>query len=97
MSDLTLSDGREVTINLYNITMKEFRDWFFNPQVEDEKSDTYMGKVTGIEGCGDINPVDYREILHKTYAKYQNPIADPNSLSELSSGTQENQKTNLTD
>ncbi|MHC4753487.1 MAG: hypothetical protein ACYTFW_26955 [Planctomycetota bacterium] len=61
MSDLKLSDGREVTIDLHQITMREFRDWFFNPQVEDESSDAYMGKVTGLEDCGDINPVDYRE------------------------------------
>jgi hypothetical protein len=97
MSDLKLSDGREVTIDLHQITMREFRDWFFNPQVEDESSDAYMGKVTGLEDCGDINPVDYRAILNKTFAKYQNPISDPNSSSESNSTAQENQKTSPTD
>ena len=81
MSDLKLSDGREVDIDLYQISMKEFRDWFFNAQVEDKVADSYMLKVTGINDASDLPQPDYKFLLSKVFAKSQEPILDPNSSS----------------
>ena len=87
MSDLKLSDGREVEIDLYQISMKEFRDWFFNAQVKDKIADIYMEKVTGIKDASDLPQPDYKLLLNKVFAESQTPIPDPNSLSESSSTT----------
>ena len=88
MSDLKLSDGREVDIDLYQISMKEFRDWFFNAQVKDKIADIYMEKVTGIKDASDLPQPDYKLLLSKVFTKSQTPIPDPNSLSESSSTTE---------
>ena len=79
MSDLKLSDGREVDIDLYQISMKEYRDWFFNPQVEDEVADSYMAKVTGINDASDLPQPDYRMLVSEVYAKSLETVSDPNS------------------
>ena len=88
MSDLKLSDGLEVDIDLYQISMKEFRDWFFNPRVEDDVADVYMEKVTGIKDASDKPQPDYKLLLNRVYLESQKPIPDPNSSSESSSTTE---------
>ena len=92
MSDLKLSDGREVDIDLYQISQKEIRHWFFDPQVPDEDADAYMVKVTGLKDVGDLPAPDYSRIVTEVFAKYRNPISDPNSLSESSSSTKKGAK-----
>ena len=85
MSDLKLSDGREVKIDLLKISMKEYRDWFFNPEVEDDVADSYIAKVTGIKKASDLPMPDYRIIVNKVFEVSRLPVTDPNSLSESSS------------
>ena len=87
MSDLKLSDGREVEIDLYQISMKEYRDWFFDPQVEDKDVDNFIEKVTGIKNASSLPQPDYRLIVNKVYEKSIRPVSDPNSSSESSSTT----------
>ena len=97
MSDLKLSDGREVDIDLYQLSMKEFRDWFFNPEVEDDVSDSYIKKVTGIENGSELAQPDYKLLINKVFEKSQRPVSDPNSSSGSSSGTKAKGKTNRID
>ena len=85
MSDLKLSDGREVKIDLLKISMKEYRDWFFNPEVEDDVADSYIAKVTGIKKASDLPMPDYRIIVNKVFEVSRLPVTDPNSSSESSS------------
>ena len=92
MSDLKLSDGREVDIDLYQVSMKEFRDWFFNPQVEDEVADSYMYKVTGINDASDLPQPDYKLLLNTVYVKSQEPVIDPNSSSGSKSSIEKDSK-----
>lgn len=87
MSDLKLSDGREVDIDLYQLSMKEYRDLFFNPEVEDEIADSYVEKVTEIKDASDLPQPDYRLVINKIFEKSQRPVSDPNSSSESSSTT----------
>ena len=79
MSDLKLSDGREFEIDLYQVSMKEYRDWFFNPEVEDEVADSYIEKVTGIEDASELPQPDYRIIVNKVFELSRLPVSDPNS------------------
>ena len=79
MSDLKLSDGREVKVDLYQITMKEYRDWFFNPEVEDEVADGYIEKATGIKDASELPQPDYRIIVNKVFELSRLPVSDPNS------------------
>jgi hypothetical protein len=92
MSDLKLSDGREVTIDLYKVTQNEIRDWLWNPLVEDEVADEYMERVTGLQDVGDLLAPDYALITNTVIVRYRNPISDPNSSSESSSTTKKGTK-----
>ena len=78
MPEVKLSDGREIKVDLYKITMKEYRDWFFNPQVEDEVADGYIVKVTGIKDASELPQPDYRLIVNRIFELSRQPLSDPN-------------------
>jgi hypothetical protein len=79
MPEIKLSDGREVKVNLLKISMKEYRDWFFNPQVEDEVADGYIEKVTGIKEASELPQPDYRLLVNRIFELSRQPLSDPNS------------------
>ena len=79
MPEVKLSDGREIKVDLYKITMKEYRDWFFNAQVEDEVADGYIVKVTGIKDASELPQPDYRLIVNRIFELSRQPLSDPNS------------------
>ena len=85
MPQHNLSDGREFTIDLYKITMKEYRTWFFDPEVEDKVADSYIEKVTGIKKASELPMPDYRIIVNKVFELARLPVSDPNSSSASNS------------
>lgn len=44
---MKLSDGREIEINLYKVTRKEYRD-FCDPKGHLDKEDLFISKATGL-------------------------------------------------
>lgn len=82
MADLKLSDGREVTINLHNITIREWRALLDPKQKEDDEY-ALLAKVSGLKPkeVGDLPYPDFRLLGLKVAEKASNPLSDPNSSS----------------
>ncbi|MHC4334125.1 MAG: hypothetical protein ACYSUV_10300 [Planctomycetota bacterium] len=80
MSDLKLSDGREVTIDLYKVTIKEWRD-LLNPEQAEEDEYATLAKVCGMkpEEVAGLAYPDFRLLGQKVAEKASNPLSDPNS------------------
>ena len=80
MSDLILSDGREVTIDLYKITIKEWRS-LLDPKQKPEDEYKLLGQVSGLTAkqVESLPYPDFRRLGLKVAEKASNPLADPNS------------------
>jgi hypothetical protein len=80
MSDLKLSDGTEVTIDLYKITIKEWRN-LLDPEQSNEDEYKLLAKVSGLTAkqVGDLAYRDFRLLGQKVAEKASNPLSDPNS------------------
>jgi hypothetical protein len=80
MSDLKLSDGTEVTIDLYKITIKEWRN-LLDPEQSDEDEYATMAEVCGMkpEEVAGLAYPDFRLLTQKIAEKASNPLSDPNS------------------
>ena len=80
MSDLKLSDGREVTIDLYKITIKEWRA-LLNPEQKEEDEYKLLAKVSGLSSkeVADLPYPDFRLLGNKVAEKASRPLSDPNS------------------
>ena len=79
MSDFTLSDGREIDIDLGQITIKEWKS-LFNPAQPDEDEFALISRVTGweVEELENIKQPDYRLLMVELVARSLNPVSDPN-------------------
>ncbi len=79
MSDVTLSSGREITFDLYKISLAEFRN-LLDPGRPNEEGDAIIGKATGMtaEQVGELPYPDYRLLVRHLFDKARNPLADPN-------------------
>lgn len=80
MSDLKLSDGREVTIDLYKITIKEWRA-LLNPEQKEDDEYALLAKVSGMKPkeVADLPYPDFRLLGQKVAEKASSPLSDPNS------------------
>lgn len=81
-SNIVLSDGREIVIDVSTLKQKEFRG-FFSVTVSDEESDKVVARITGmkIKEVGDLLREDYRRIMTKIVELANSPLSDPNSQS----------------
>jgi hypothetical protein len=79
---ITLSNGRTLTIDLYTISMKEYRG-LFDPSQSAEQDDAVYAKVLGItaEELADMPQPDYRWACRSVLDAAKEPLADPNSQS----------------
>lgn len=79
MADVTLSDGREITINLGKVTVKEWRA-LFDPKQPDDEEYTIVGKAAGMtaEQVGSLSLPDWQRLYRAMLKKAQEPLADPN-------------------
>jgi hypothetical protein len=86
MSDLTLSDGRELDIDMNKITIKEWRA-LLNPEQKENEEYRILGKVVGLSGkdIEKLGQEDFRWLGTKVAEKASRPLTDPNSSSESSS------------
>ena len=80
MSDITLSDGREITFDLNKITIKEYRA-LFRVEQPDEEEYASLAKVSGLtaEEVANLGFKDWRRFARAFFEKASQPLADPNS------------------
>lgn len=73
---LTVS-GREVTIDLSKMTMREWRE---AREKSDAENDALIGKCTGMtaDEIAGLNYVDCTQLYREFLKAAQNPLADPN-------------------
>ena len=79
----TLSDGREITFDLYKVTLEEYRALFSRKQAQEDE-DVIMARVAGLE-VEDYRKLPYPDWRRLTLAFFEaarSPLADPNSVSE---------------
>lgn len=81
-----ISDGRDITVNPYLITLEEYRAVFSKKQ-DPAEEDAIMARVFGLE-LDDYRTLpypDWRQLLAVFIRLTRNPLADPNSVSESTS------------
>lgn len=77
--DLTLSGGREVVIDLYQITISEYRGLFDKAQ-PDADGDAVIGRACGMT-LAEVQALpypDYRKLAKAFFEKARDVLADPN-------------------
>jgi hypothetical protein len=83
MSDLTLSDGTEITFDFFKINLKEWRG-LFDKDEEEFSSDEKIARVCGLtyEQFESLKYPDYHKLMQEFWKKARDPAQDSkNSLS----------------
>lgn len=82
MSDVTLSDGREITFDLNKITYREYRK-IFDEKENEKESDEKIARVCGLsyEDYDSLPLLDHRRVFLAFFKKAAEPMSDPNSPS----------------
>lgn len=82
MADVTLKDGREITIDLYQISIKGYRT-LFDPSSSEDESDKILAKTCGMDlkELQKLPYPDYRKIINAVLKRSREPLIDPNSPS----------------
>jgi len=83
-----ISDGREIDINIYKISLEEYRA-VITPKQKPEEEDAIMARVFGmsIEDYLKLPVPDWRFLTFKFFELARRPLADPNLASESTSTT----------
>lgn len=81
MSDLTLSDGTEITFDFYKITRREWRG-LFDKGEDDAVSDEKVARVCGltVEKFDNLPYPDFRLLMKTFWEKARDPLADSKNL-----------------
>ena len=79
MPDLVLKDGREIEIDLYQISIGEWRA-LLRPEQPDEEEYATLAKISGMteEEIENIPQPEYRSFIQAVIKKAANPVSDPN-------------------
>jgi hypothetical protein len=79
MSDITLSGGREIDIDLGMVSLREHRA-LFDPQQPQADEDATACKMSGLslDEYLDLSIVDQKRLWAAYFKKVRNPLADPN-------------------
>lgn len=79
MADITLSDGREITIDLGKISVREWRA-LFDPKQPDADEYATVGRVAGLtaEQVAGLPLPEWQRLYRAILKKAQEPLADPN-------------------
>ena len=83
---ITLSDGRELTVDLTKITISQYRHLFKN-ETTPEEEDALLAPCFGItvEEFETLPYPDYKRITKAFFDQARDPLADPNSQSASTS------------
>ena len=79
MPDLVLKDGREIEIDLYQLSIGEWRA-LLRPEQSDEDEYATLAKLTGLtaQEVLEIKQPDYALLIRAVIKKAANPVSDPN-------------------
>lgn len=79
MADVVLSDGREVTFDMYQITISEFRSLFNQGQDQDAENQL-LAKVSGmaVDEFEVLPYPDWRLLTTAFFAKAKEPLKEKN-------------------
>jgi hypothetical protein len=85
MADITLRDGRAVTFDLYQLTIKEYRSLFDKTQAQEDE-DRLIARCAGmeLEEYQALSFPDFRRLAAAFFKATREPLADPNSPSASS-------------
>lgn len=83
---VTLSDGREVVVDLSKITIKEHRS-LFSADNKQENEDKLMAQVCGmkVEDFQNLPTSDWKLVTECYFYLFRTPMFDPNSASASTS------------
>jgi hypothetical protein len=86
MVTVTLSDGRELTVDLTKISIREYRRLFIDETTLDEE-DALLAPCFGLtlEEFQTLPYPDYKAATHAFFERARKPLADPNSVSASTS------------
>lgn len=79
MQTVKLSHGREITVDIGRISVREYRA-LFNPEQKQDDEDSTLAKVAGlaVDELLDLSQPDYRRIITAMLADAKQPLdADP--------------------
>ena len=79
MQTVKLSNGREITVDIGRISVREYRA-LFNPEQKQDDEDSTLAKVAGlaVDELLDLSQPDYRRIITAMLADAEQPLdADP--------------------
>jgi len=81
-----LSDGRELSADMMQITQREYRSLFDKDQ-KPEEEDAIIGKAFGLtaDEVADLPQPDYRLLGREFFRAAKGPLDDPNSQSASTS------------
>ena len=85
MADITLKNGRELTLDLYAVSMREYRALLDREQPAEE-GDAILGKAFGLTAAevSDLPQPEWRRLVAAFFKAAREPLADPNSASASS-------------
>lgn len=77
MADFTLSNGDEVTFDMYQINVREYRE-LLSQECPKDKEDLYFSKVCGIEvdKLLELPQPDYQGLLEAFVKRISTPMVD---------------------
>jgi len=86
MVTVTLSDGRELTVDLTKISIREYRRLFKDETTPDEE-DVLLAPCFGLtlEEFEALPYPDYKRVTKAFFERARDPLADPNSVSASTS------------
>lgn len=89
MGEITLKSGKVITVDVSDLTVKEWRD-FINPKGKIEDEDSVVAKCSKltVDEVGEITQLDFRRIVKEIVKQIREPLADPNSQSASTSTEQ---------
>ena len=77
MADFTLSNGDEITFDLYKINVREYRE-LLTPGCPKDKEDLYFSRVCGIDvdKLLNLSYPDYQGLIDTFIERLSSPLAD---------------------
>ena len=79
MGEITLKDGKVITVDVSELTVSEWRS-FISPKGTQEQEDSVVSKCSGLttDEVKEIKQLDFRKIVKEIVRQIREPLADPN-------------------
>lgn len=94
MSEIQLSDGRTLNLDMHRVTIAEWRS-LFDQETTIDQEDAIISRAFGLNGYEEVQALsqpDYRLLAKLFFDAGTEPLADPNSQSASTSGSSETAK-----